>query len=48
MVDVVVKLEMEAVVSELINVGYFLLISESIEGLMNRFWKWKVDFEGKG
>ena len=46
MVDVVTELLKEGVLSEYAD--DFVLMSETIEGLSNKFFKWKEAFESKG
>ena len=47
MVDVVTELP-EGTLSELLYAADFILMSETIEGLRNKFLKWKEAFESKG
>ena len=47
-VDVVTKLERMCVLSELLYDDDLVLMSETIEGLRNKFLKWKESFESKG
>ena len=47
-VDVVTPLASECTLSELLYADDLVLMSETIERLMNRFLKWKETFESKG
>ena len=47
-VDVVNELARKGVLSELLYVDDLGLMSETIEGLRNKFMKWKDSFESKG
>ena len=44
-VDVVTESAREGGLSELLYANDLVLISETIEGLMNKFFKWKEAFE---
>ena len=48
MVDVVTQFARECMLSELLYADDFLLMSEAIYGLRNKFLKWKEAFESKG
>ena len=48
MVDVVTECSKEGGLSELLCAGDLVLVSESIEGLMNKFLKWREAFHSKG
>ena len=47
-VDVITEFAREGALSELLYADYFVLMSEIIEGLKNKFLKWKEVFESKG
>ena len=47
-VDVVTELAREGVLSELLYADDLVLMSETIEGLWNKFLEWKEAFESKG
>ena len=47
-VDVVTEFARRGALSELLYADDLVLMSETIEGLTNRFLKWKVAFERKG
>ena len=47
-VDVVTESAREGVLSELLYADDLVLTSESMEGLREKFWKWKGAFESKG
>ena len=47
-VDVVTESASECVLSELLYADELVLMSEAIEGLGNKFLKWKVAFESEG
>ena len=47
-VDVVNEFARECLLSELLYADDLVLMSETIEGLRNKFLKWKVAFESKG
>ena len=44
-VDVVIEFAREDALSELLYADDLVLMSETIEGLMNKFFKWKEAFE---
>ena len=46
-VDVVTELDREGALSELLYADDLVLMSETIEGLRNKFLKWKEAFESK-
>ena len=46
-VDVVTKLAKDGVLSEVLYAGDSVLMSETIEGIKNKFIKWKESFESK-
>ena len=48
MIDVVTSLAREGVLSELLHADDLVLMSETIEGLRNKFIKWKEALESKG
>ena len=48
MVDVVTEFTRERALSELLYVDDLVLMSETIEGLRNKFLKWKEAFESNG
>ena len=48
MVDVVTEFAREVALSELLYVEDLILMSETIEGVRNKFLKWKEAFESKG
>ena len=47
-VDVVTEFAREVVLSELLYADDLVLMSETIECLRNKFFKWKDAFESKG
>ena len=47
-VDVVTEFAREGALSELLYADDLVLMSETIEGLRNKFLKWKEAFESKG
>ena len=47
-VDVVTEFAREGALSELLYADVLVLMSETIEGLWNKFLKWKEAFESKG
>ena len=47
-VDVVTEFTREGTLSYLLYIGDLVLMSDSIEGLLNKFFKLKEDFESKG
>ena len=47
-VDVVIEFVRECALSELLYADDLVLMSETIEGLWNKFLKWKEAFERKG
>ena len=47
-VDVVTEFAIEGVLSELLYADDLVLMSETIEGLRNKFFKWNEAFESKG
>ena len=47
-VDIGTEFATESVLSELLYADDLVLMSETIEGLRNKFFKWKEDFESKG
>ena len=48
MVDVVTKIVRSGSMSEVLYADDLLLMSETMEGLRGKFWKWKEAFESKG
>ena len=48
MVDVVTEFARESAPSELLYADDLVMMSETIEGLRNKFLKWKEAFESKG
>ena len=48
LVDVVRKYAREVALSDLLHFDDLVLISEAVEGLRNKFFKWKEAFESKG
>ena len=48
MVDLVTESSREGALSELLHADDLVLMSETIEGLENKFLKWKEAFESKG
>ena len=47
-VDVVMENVRNALMSEMLYADDLVLMSESMEGLREKFWKWKEAFESKG
>ena len=47
-VDVVTEFTREGVLSELLDADVLVLMSETFEGLWDKFFKWKDAFESKG
>ena len=47
-VDVVIEFATEGVLSEMLYADDLVLMSDTIDGLMNMFLKWKEPFESKG
>ena len=47
-VDIVTEFASEGTLSELLCADGIVLMSETIEGLRNKFLKWKEPFESKG
>ena len=47
-VDVVTEKAKEGLMHKMLHADYLVLISETMEGLRGKFWKWKEAFEGKG
>ena len=47
-VDVVIEFAREVVLSELLYADNLVLMSDTIEGLRNKFLRWKEAFESKG
>ena len=47
-VDVVTENLRNGLMSEMLYADDLVLISEMMEGLREKFWKWKVAFESKG
>ena len=47
-VDVVTEFAREGAISELLYADELVMMSETIEGLRNKFLKWKEAFESKG
>ena len=48
MVDVVTENVRNGLMSEMLYADDFVLTSETMEGLREKFWKWKEAFESKG
>ena len=48
MLDIVTEFAREGALSELLYADGIVLMSETIEGLRNKFQKWKEAFESKG
>ena len=48
MVDIVAEFTREGELCELLYADDLVLMSETIEGLRNKFFKWKEAFESKG
>ena len=48
MVDVVMESVRNGLMSEMLYADDLVLISETMEGLREKFWKWKEAFESKG
>ena len=48
MVDVVMESVRNGLVSEMLYADDLVLMSETIEGLREKFWKWKEAFKSKG
>ena len=47
-VDIVTENVRNGLMSEMLYVDDLVLMSETMEGLRDRFWKWKEAFENKG
>ena len=47
-VDVVTESVRKGLMSELLQADDLVLMSEMMEGLREKFWKWKEEFESKG
>ena len=48
MIDVVTEFARDGALSELLHADDLVLMSETIEGLWNKFLGWKEPFESKG
>ena len=47
-VDVVTESVRNGLMSEMLYADDLVLMSETMEGLREKFWKWKEEFESKG
>ena len=47
-VDVVTERAREGLMYEMLYADVLVLVSETMEGLREKFWKWKEAFESKG